>query len=131
MPELENKLTAPEGCAPLPCSAGFFWWRATAEKPWRMVQIVDFRPEGEPYLCAYDVELKEWGGRTLKVWAEMHPPGQWIDVRKPETMEELEARQLREHVCAMHRDMTGKCFVCGSSSLPNVPTLAHADKNHE
>lgn len=36
MPELENKLTAPEGCAPLTCSAwradlpddcGFYWWR--------------------------------------------------------------------------------------------------------
>jgi uncharacterized protein YlxW (UPF0749 family) len=33
--------------------------------------------------------------------------------------EEMEARRMREHACAMNRDMMGTCFVCGSSSLPN------------
>jgi hypothetical protein len=28
------------------------------------------------------------------------------------------ARPMREHDCAMTRDMRGTCFVCGSSSLP-------------
>ena len=114
MPDPKLNSDATEGCAAMPCSAGFFWWRATPEKAWRMVQIVDFRPEGPPYLCAYDVELKEWGGRTLKVWAEMEPASEWIAVRKPETPEEKEARRLKEHACDLNRDMMGKCFVCGS-----------------
>ena len=120
MSDTKNRDKAADGGLHLtPCSAGFFWWRATPEKPWRMVQIVDFRPEGEPYLCAYDVELKEWGGRTLKTWDEREPTGEWIEIRKPETLEELEARRIREHACEMNRDMMGECFVCGSSSLPN------------
>ena len=68
-----------------------------------MVQIVDFRPEGEPYLCAYDVELKEWGGRTLKTWDEREPTGEWIEIRKPETLEELKSL-LNAHVEARHPD---------------------------
>jgi hypothetical protein len=39
-----------------------------------------------------------------------------LEDRTAETLEEMEAREMREHVCAMNRDMTGKCFVCGSES---------------
>jgi len=70
-----------------------------------MVQIVDFAPEGEPDLCAYDLELKEWGGRTLRTWAKCEPTGEWIEIRKPEIPKEMDARRMREHVCAMNRDM--------------------------
>ena len=92
-----------------------------------MAQLVDFAPEGEPYLCAYDVELKEWGGRTLRTWAECEPTGEWIEIRKPETPEEMEARRMREHACEMNRDMMGTCFVCGSSSLPNAKAQTPPD----
>ena len=62
--------------------------------------------------------------RSLQVWKERGPAcGEWVKIRQPETMEEMEARHLQEHVCAMNRDMMGKCFVCGSSSLPNDPAL--------
>ena len=67
----------------LPCSAGFYWWRVSADEDWRMVQIVDFAagyPEEPPYLAAYDVEKHAWGGRTLRMW---DPIGEWVECHKP------------------------------------------------
>jgi hypothetical protein len=49
--------------------------------------------------------------------------GEAIEIRKAETLEEMEARRMTEHVCAMHRDMMGKCFVCGSSCLHNAERI--------
>lgn len=67
-------------CSALPTSAGFYWWRATECDAWRMVQIVDC---GNGYLNSYDVQLHNWGGRSMKSWAEWFPVGQWVAVLPP------------------------------------------------
>jgi hypothetical protein len=73
----------------LPCSAGFYWWRVSADEDWRMVQIVDFAagyPEEPPHLAAYDVEKHAWGGRTLRMWEIHDPIGEWVECHKPNTL---------------------------------------------
>ena len=85
-----------------------------------MMQVLAYGAEDDQSrYMAQKVEARQVM-RSLKVWKERGPEcGEWVKIRQPETPEEREARHLREHVCAMNRDMTGKCFVCGSSSLPN------------
>lgn len=71
-------------CSALPGAAGFYWWRETNQRKWRMVQIVNFAADSDiPYLAAYDVEHRTFGGRTLRQWARHEPIGQWVPVHKP------------------------------------------------
>jgi hypothetical protein len=72
----------------LPTSAGFYWWRETEASAWRMVQIVDC---GNGYLNSYDVQLRNWGGRSMKSWAEWFPVGQWVAVLPPDAPDQRPA----------------------------------------
>lgn len=76
-------LLSPPPCSALPHEAGFYWWRETSNHEWRMVHIVNLAPDGPPYLCAYDVDKRAFGGRTLAQWNRHEPIGQWVAVHKP------------------------------------------------
>jgi hypothetical protein len=70
----------------LPSEPGFYWWRLNPSEDWRMTQILDFADgiASAMHLAAYDVEKCEWGGRTLKVWADREGEvGEWMKVEKP------------------------------------------------
>jgi hypothetical protein len=76
---------APGACsARLPEMPGFYWWRETPCREWRMVQIVDYTPKADRrHLRAYDVEMGDWRGRSIDIWAEFDPVGEWLPVPKP------------------------------------------------
>jgi len=83
---LANNIAKESTNSELPNSSGFYWWRASKDEDWRMLQIIDFAADltGEPpSLAAYDVELKAWSGRTLKAWKIHDPIGEWIECQKP------------------------------------------------
>jgi hypothetical protein len=79
----------------LPAAEGFYWWRETPEKAWRMVQVVDFAAsvEDKSHLMTYDVQNHSWSGRSLKGWADHFPIGEWIHVPLPETPRRLTQSQ--------------------------------------
>jgi len=70
----------------LPKEEGFFWWRENEKRDWRMVQIVAFAScnEDTRRLMTYDVHQHSWGGRSMKMWADYYPAGQWIPIYPPD-----------------------------------------------
>lgn len=110
------------GCAP---TAGSDFWecvRQTAET------IVETLPKcGSSCLVNESRSLREALARLVGIMER----GEAMEIRKAETREEMESREQREHICAMNRDMMGKCFVCGSSSLPNETSAAAGSERND
>lgn len=77
---VEFLLPNPTPSSTLPTLSGFYWWRKSDADKWRMVQVVDF---GDDRLMSYDVQHRNWSGRSLKGWAEHFPIGDWIAVPTP------------------------------------------------
>ena len=86
----------------LPTKAGFYGWRRVKTDEWRMVQIVDWsngKYDGTTYLSAYDVELHDFGGRTMRAWSRFEDIGEWIAIPKPETLP-LGVERMSEAQCS-------------------------------
>lgn len=70
----------------VPDAAGFYWWRKSPDKDWRMVRIVNFAaryPNENPFLAAYDIECLAFSGRSLRMMKLYYPTGEWIECSKP------------------------------------------------
>ncbi len=69
----------------LPDKAGFYWWRADAATPWRMIHVVDWSAgvDHRVNLVTYDVHTSEWSGRPLRHWEQFWKPGEWVMVTPP------------------------------------------------
>lgn len=107
------------GCAASPCSA---FWSCVAGS---VATITDTLPRcGSSSLVNESRSLREALARLVGIMER----GEIMKTREAETLDEMEARRMTEHVCAMNRDMMGTCFVCGSSSLPNAQAMASADE---
>ena len=115
-----------------PDKPGFYWWRGAPSFRWEMMQVMAHGAEEDS--SRYTVHKVEACNisRSLQIWKERGPAcGEWVEIRQPETPEEMQARQMCEHICALNRAIDGTCFVCGSLSLENVKALMRARKEGE
>jgi hypothetical protein len=64
----------------LPTKCGFYWWREDATKDWRLVEVMDF---GSGRFMTYDLDECEWSGRSLEIWREGFPIGEWRYIVPP------------------------------------------------
>lgn len=70
----------------LPTQAGPYWWRAKAGDEWTMVHVADLKnSQHSPDLHGESLwGVWSAGGWMLRIWAQYHPPGQWIAIPRPE-----------------------------------------------
>lgn len=118
MPELENKLAAPEGCAPLTCSAldaalanivnGVPW--AFKYQGWQFIHETD------------DLYLFNIAGDTVKFRR-----GDFLTTDVTGALRLMSAETINDHYEPVEATMPMKCPHCGSGLLWSEDRGAHCD----
>lgn len=64
----------------LPTDPGFYWWRKTTLREWRLVQVIDL---GAGRLMSFDIECSSFKDRPIEDWEEFEVIGHWQKITKP------------------------------------------------